>query len=461
MICLFEKNAPRCSLYDYRYEISVGDFSFEGSQELPTELIALFTEDDRVSLVEQVSVNGTNQEEASDGASKHIKTTSLEEGDVIENPEAVGQDDGAEACYSLPVSVLRQRMEIMGFTNVQWQQELKEFVDQQIAYGIWRVEQAEASSPEWLRAKRRLKILEQSSLERWMKKLMLVNDRVWTGLSRSPEDTLEYALFDRKTDGPESIFSRQIIFLRGALEVGDDDDEVTLDFSNAIEDEVVALDDPLSNIGRDRLLQPVREFEKILILTEGRTDARILRDSFASMRPEIAHLYSYMDHETFKAEGGTSALVHLARSLAAAGIPNRIVFLFDNDTAGYEGLRKFEKERLPKHYKAITLPHLNFAESYPTIGPTGEALADINERACGIELYCGPKALTKHDGQPCAIQWTGYNAGMKRYQGEPLDKDGIKERYTKMLAVSPHAATDPEFESMRLVLAAISGLRWV
>jgi hypothetical protein len=62
----------------------------------------------------------------------------------------------------------------------------------------------------------------------------------------------------------------------------------------------------------------------------------MIRDSFASMRPEIVHLYSYMDHETFKAERGTSALVHLARSLAAAGISNRIVVLFDNDTAGHE-----------------------------------------------------------------------------------------------------------------------------
>jgi len=63
------------------------------------------------------------------------------------------------------------------------------------------------------------------------------------------------------------------------------------DLGNDISADVVALDDPLSNIGRDRLLQPVREFEKILILTEGRTDARILRDSFASMRPNGNRLF--------------------------------------------------------------------------------------------------------------------------------------------------------------------------
>ena len=91
------------------------------------------------------------------------------------------------------------------------------------------------------------------------------------------------------------------------------------------------------------------------------------------MKPEVAHMFSYMEHETFKAEGGTSALVSLARSLAAAKISNRIIFLFDNDTTGNEGLKRFQKEGFPKHYQGMTLPYLKAAENYPTIGPTGEA----------------------------------------------------------------------------------------
>jgi hypothetical protein len=140
-------------LYDYRYEISVGYFSFEGSWELPTELIALFTEDDRVCSSEQFSANGANQEEASDGAPERSKSATPEEGVGTEDPEEASESEGAEACYSVPVSVMRQRMEIMWFTNAQWQQELKEFVDQQIADGILRAERAEAGSPEWKQAK--------------------------------------------------------------------------------------------------------------------------------------------------------------------------------------------------------------------------------------------------------------------------------------------------------------------
>ena len=72
--------------------------------------------------------------------------------------------------------------------------------------------------------------------------------------------------------------------------------------------------------------------------------------------------------------------------------------------------------------------------------------ANVNGRACGIELYCGPKALTKDDGTSCLVQWTGYVAGMKRYQGEPLDKDGIKKRFLFELEQSVDPTTDPEFE---------------
>lgn len=105
------------------------------------------------------------------------------------------------------------------------------------------------------------------------------------------------------------------------------------------------------------------------------------------------------------------------------------------------------------------LPHLKSAEAYPTIGPTGEAPANVNGCACGNELYCGPKALTKDDGKPCPVQGKGYIDGMKRYQGEPLDKDGIKKRFFAALEQSGNPRTDPEFDDMRLLLKALTEVK--
>jgi hypothetical protein len=50
--------------------------------------------------------------------------------------------------------------------------------------------------------------------------------------------------------------------------------------------------------------------------------------------------------------------------------------------------------------------------------------------------------------------------GMKRYQGEPLDKDGIKERFLTIIRQSANPKTDPELEDMRLVLKALIQVRW-
>jgi len=100
----------------------------------------------------------------------------------------------------------------------------------------------------------------------------------------------------------------------------------------------------------------------------------------------------------------------ITRAVSGAKISNRIIFLFDNDTAGHEGYQQFEKVKCPKHYQGLILPYLRSAEAYPTIGPTGDAPANVTACACGIELYCCLKALTRDDRSPCPVQWKGYIA---------------------------------------------------
>lgn len=115
---------------------------------------------------------------------------------------------------------------------------------------------------------------------------------------------------------------------------------------------------------------------------------------------------------------------------------------------------------LPQNFRVLTLPDLDIAHLYPTIGPTGPSHAEINGSACGIELYCGRTALTGEDGQLCPIQWTGYDSAMERYQGEPLEKEKIKERFYQVLESCSDPTTDPEFSSMRLILRTIMQIRW-
>jgi hypothetical protein len=439
-------------LYDPPFELYVGRFAFHYSHDQPNEILALFTEKDRRPRSDELDSNSDAVETASSSLASEAEEHTSDDEDT--------EEPYSQKAYDVAVPVMRERLEIMGFSDALWREELQEYVDRKIAFRVADVERSELGTPDRLRAERTLTIVRGSSLQRWMKKWLQLVDHAVNQNYTVPEDTLMYEMSDKHVQ-LEPIFTRELIALRGALEVLENDEFVTFDFTNAVyQEEIVTANEPLSEMARYTVLRSVREFDPILVLTEGRTDARIISESFDRIHPEIAHMFSYMDHETFKVPGGTPALVGLARSLAGAKISNRIIFLFDNDTAGHEGYRQFQKVNCPKQYRGLVLPYLKSAEAYPTIGPTGDAPANVNGSACGIELYCGPHALTRTDGKTCPVQWKGYMDGMKRYQGEPLDKDGIKERFLTIIRQSTNPKTDPELEDMRLVLKALTQVRW-
>ncbi|HEY2541077.1 MAG TPA: HEPN/Toprim-associated domain-containing protein [Stellaceae bacterium] len=143
-------------------------------------------------------------------------------------------------------------------------------------------------------------------------------------------------------------------------------------------------------------------FGKITLLTEGVTDSRILSVSLSEFYPEARDIYSFVDFEGFKVEGGASPLVRLLRGFAGAGLTDRYIAIFDNDAAGHEALASLKIIALPSNIRAITLPDLEFARDYPTIGPTGKVSADISGAAVSIESFLGRDALIR-DGElrPC------------------------------------------------------------
>src|SRR5262249_20950434 len=138
-------------------------------------------------------------------------------------------------------------------------------------------------------------------------------------------------------------------------------------------------------------------FGKITLLTEGITDSRILRASLEAFYPEARNLYSFVDFEGFRVEGGASPLARLLRGFAGAGLRDRFIAIFDNDAAGHEAVALLKSVVLPPNIRAITLPDLEFARAYPTVGPTGNVRADINGSAASIEIFLGEEALTLVD----------------------------------------------------------------
>jgi hypothetical protein len=200
---------------------------------------------------------------------------------------------------------------------------------------------------------------------------------------------------------------------------------VTLDITQLVEGEYESNEaEPDHFIGR----------VPTIVLTEGRSDARILREVVNVLFPEYGDFLSFIDYETANPRGGTDELVQFVKMFVGCGIKNRIVVLFDNDAAGHDALARLGKE-LPPNVFPMCLPPMQTFGTYPTLGPDGLTTSDIDGRACSLELYLGRDALTDPaTGGLRPVRWAGFAERIGRYQGQITGKGQVQDRFLAMLA---------------------------
>jgi hypothetical protein len=121
-------------------------------------------------------------------------------------------------------------------------------------------------------------------------------------------------------------------------------------------------------------------------------------------------------------------LVNTIKAFVGSGISNRVIAIFDNDSAGFEAIRGLSRTSIPSNIRIMNYPNIKIAKSYPTLGPSGLSSLDINGLACSIEIYFGEEVLNI-DGEFSPIQWKGYIEGVKKYQGEIMNKTKLQELF--------------------------------
>ena len=155
--------------------------------------------------------------------------------------------------------------------------------------------------------------------------------------------------------------------------------------------------------------------------------------------------------------GGAGNLANLVKAFAAAGIVNRVVAVFDNDTAAESSLASLRTVALPTNIQTRQLPSLPALSTYPTLGPTGMSLTNVNGLAASLELYLGTAQLLD-EGALSPVQWTGYDSKLRKYQGEVLGKEQIHRRFEKkLLAASqdPGTIAAADWTGLKAVLGMI------
>jgi len=339
--------------------------------------------------------------------------------------------------YSNTAKNIKDRLEIMGFTLKKAMSEFEIGKDESIERLTGYLNNKNFTSNPDIEAKLQLgkELLEKSSFNDFLvasKEIIDNGYRYAVKVEDLPKDTnplifylLEYA---HGLDQFPYHYDQRVL-LRSLLEVTLDDKKVTYDITELIDQEYY--EDEIENIYEETIQNITYDYElgeKFLILTEGSSDIQILQGAMNVLYPHLTGYYSFMDFGISNASGSAGSLVASIKSFVGAGIKNRVIALFDNDTAAESSLRGFQKTMIPKNIKILQYPNIKIAENYPTLGPSGISQMNINGLACSIELYLGKDILSK-DGQLIPVQWKGYDQTLGKYQGEIIDKSSVQKQF--------------------------------
>jgi hypothetical protein len=243
------------------------------------------------------------------------------------------------------------------------------------------------------------------------------------------------------------------------------DDEVRLDVTELVQEGWMPGDpDTLASEALSVLQANSGSHAPVIVLTEGRTDAEFLAAGLELLFPHLTDLIKFLDYDA-RPEGGAGALARLVKSFAAAGVANRVVAIFDNDSAAADAMRTLTRFKLPENIVVTQYPSIDELRRYPTLGPPTskhpdgtQELADINGLAGSIELYLGHDVLTDATGNLLPVQWHAFIQSINRYQGEVLDKHGIQKSFRAKLAkcrADPKEIENSDWSGIRHILTSL------
>lgn len=169
-----------------------------------------------------------------------------------------------------------------------------------------------------------------------------------------------------------------------------------------------------------------RRMQKILIATEGASDARIIKRALEILCPDVADFFNFVDVDERHHFWGTGNLVKFAEGLLRIDVQNKVLFLFDNDAEGVDAFRKLNALKLPGNMRSMLLPDLDDFRNFPTRGPEGVGLSNINGRAAAIECYLD---LNLPSFGPPQILWSNYKRDIDAWHGALEFKESYQRHF--------------------------------
>lgn len=345
------------------------------------------------------------------------------------SPEA--DQDEIAVTYSCEVWKVIDRLNVMGFTMPRIREEFEDIRKSEVEkYAAW----LEDSDDGWCRDD--LDYFTNLTFDRYVNALRTVlGKRIRSPIFGEPGSDLGPIEKRIIGENEDHIFwflgSDFRCFIRLACEVASPNSLVVQDITEVVHAGYYEEDESVCANSIRALTAGHPENSTRIILTEGSSDVEILREALVLLYPHLAGYYSFLDFHSTRQQGGASSLVTTVKAFAAAGISNRIIAIFDNDTIAFDAKRSFDSIQLPDNIAVCNYPNMSSLETYPTLGPTGPAPFNVNGSAASIELYLGNDLLGNGDDFP--VQWKGYVEPLGRYQGEVMKKQELQKKFREKI----------------------------
>ncbi len=246
---------------------------------------------------------------------KRIFTRKISERNPIlwGKPDTPEVDELEEAIqYACSTGKIIDRLNVMGFNLRRVREEFESLRRSEIQeFAFWEDDSGTISGD--------VKFLQGLSFEDYTEGLRLVIARslppwpLYEPNGDSP--VVEYILSDHDERLLGFFGSDVRCLLRLACEVVDPESEVVQDITEIVSrhDETVC-----SNALQD-LTSHYPENSPQIVLTEGSTDAAILKEALELLYPHLSGYYSFFDFDSFRPEGNAGRLVSFVKAFAAAG----------------------------------------------------------------------------------------------------------------------------------------------
>ena len=180
---------------------------------------------------------------------------------------------------------------------------------------------------------------------------------------------------------------------------------------------------------QEEFISNAKRHEKFCIVTEGRSDARILKHALSLLKPQVEDFFTFINVGHNYPFYGVGDLFNFTKGLVAVDVHNNMVFLFDNDAVGYESYKKCINIRLPNNFCVAILPELDQFRNFPIQEKNQKNISygDINFSAAAIECYLDLKSV---NDEPLVII-KSYVKNIDKYHGSLLHKNKYEEEFLK------------------------------